>query len=663
MKARWLQFLLPLAVVGIAVGLRIGTGTSDRLFLLASDLYQQWQPRPFDPELPVRVVTIDEASVAEFGQWPWPRLLVARLVQRLEGAAAIGFDMVLAEPDRMSPTVLIATLRSAGEDVDRLAGSLDRLPDYDRRLAAAMARSDAVVMGEVLAHGAPSPLPAKAGFVFSGYDPLPAVATFSGAVGNLPELDKAAKGVGFLNHIPEWDRILRRVPLIAAVEDPATGKRAARFSLAAETLRVAQGARSHLAKGVGASGEWGRDAGMVALRIGAIEVPTDAAGRVWLHYTEPADRARRHVSARDVLHGRLAREEAEGRIFLVGTTIAGAGGSDYVATPVTQHMAGVDIHAQLIEQVLAGWHLARPDWLPPIEITAMALIGIALGLLIPQLGAARGALLTLVVLVAGIGLSAYAFDAWRVLVDPVYPATVTVAVYALSSLVGYLRSEAQQRQIRGAFARYMSPVLVDELARHPEKLKLGGEEREMTLLFCDIRDFTTMSEKMSPEELTAFINRFFTPLTEIILAHKGTIDKYIGDCVMAFWNAPLDDPHHAANALRAALAIRRRMALLNEGAAAPIRIGIGINTGPCCVGNMGSDHRFDYSVIGDAVNVAARLEGQCKVFGVELVVGEATVALAPEFDFVELGRLTLRGKAQGVRAFTTTAGAPAPPAA
>jgi adenylate cyclase len=656
MNARWLQYLLPLMVLGIAIGLRIGSGHSDRLFLLASDLYQRWEPRPFDPELPVRVVTIDEASIAEFGQWPWPRLLIARLVEHLDGAAAIGFDMVLAEPDRISPTVLISTLRSAGEDVDRLASGLDRLPDYDRRLAAAIAKNGHVVLGEALVNAAARPRPAKAGFVFSGNDPLPALAVFAGGVGNLPELDKAARGVGFLNHVPEWDRILRRVPLLAAVGDPATGERTARFSLAAETLRVAQGARSHMAKAVGASGEWGgsaASAGMVALRIGALEVPTDAAGRVWVHYTDPDDRARRHISARDVLHRRLAPDEVSGRIFLVGSTFAGAAVSDHVATPVTAQMAGVDIHAQLLEQIIAGWHLTRPDWLPPIEIAAMALIGIALGVAIPSLGAARGALLTLAVLAAGIALSAYAFHGWRVLVDPVYPATVIVAVYALSSLAGYLRTEAQQRQIRGAFARYMSPVLVEQLARHPEKLKLGGEQREMTLLFCDIRDFTAMSETMSPEELTAFINRFFTPLTEIILAHKGTIDKYIGDCVMAFWNAPLDDPDHAGNALRAARAIRRHIAKLNDGAAIPVRIGIGVNTGPCCVGNMGSDHRFDYSVIGDAVNTAARLEGQCKVFGVDLVVGEATVGLVRDAAFAELGTVTLKGKARAVRAFTT----------
>ena len=228
-----------------------------------------------------------------------------------------------------------------------------------------------------------------------------------------------------------------------------------------------------------------------------------------------------------------------------------------------------------------------------------------------------------------------------------------------SSLVSYLRSESERTQVKGAFSRYMSPALVEQLARHPEKLKLGGELREMTLLFCDIRGFTTISEQFDPHGLTHFINRFLTPMTELILERQGTIDKYMGDCIMAFWNAPLDDAEHARNACRSALAMHARLKELNAEWEAeakaenrrfiPVRIGIGLNTGPCCVGNMGSDQRFDYSVLGDDVNLASRLEGQSKTYGADTVIGPRTRECAPEYAALELDLIKVKGKTVPVR--------------
>jgi adenylate cyclase len=248
------------------------------------------------------------------------------------------------------------------------------------------------------------------------------------------------------------------------------------------------------------------------------------------------------------------------------------------------------------------------------------------------------------------------------LIDPVYPWAVITLVYLVASLLGYLRTEARQREIRNAFSRYMSPHYVQELAAHPEKLVLGGEARTMTIMFCDIRGFTTLAEGMDARTLTRFMNSFLSPMTEIITERKGTIDKYIGDCIMAFWNAPLDDPEHAQNAVRAAQAMRRELVELNHGwesealaagkSFKPVRIGIGINTGECVVGNFGSQEHFDYSLLGDPVNLASRLEGLGKVYGVDLIIGEDTAARLDNPELIEIDLVAVKGKTHAGRVYT-----------
>jgi adenylate cyclase len=265
--------------------------------------------------------------------------------------------------------------------------------------------------------------------------------------------------------------------------------------------------------------------------------------------------------------------------------------------------------------------------------------------------------------VAAIGSSWLAYRDARLLIDPVYPIVVLTAVYLLASLVGYLRTEAHQRQIRRTFSRYMSPYYVEELARHPERLKLGGQSRSMTIMFCDIRGFTSLAEHLDAETLTHFMNSYLSPMTEIVTEWKGTIDKYIGDCIMAFWNAPLDDPDHAANAVHAAQEMRRKLIELNREWQAepayqvflPVRMGIGINTGECVVGNFGSETHFDYSLLGDPVNLASRLEGLGKIYGVDLIVGEETAVRLDNPALIELDLVAVKGKIQAGRIFTLPA--------
>ena len=472
----------------------------------------------------------------------------------------------------------------------------------------------------------------------------------------LPEIEAAAAGNGSFSIESEADSIIRRVPLLFRQGDTLY------LSLAAEVLRVAQGAKTFIVKSSGGSGEqaFGEHTGINHVKIGRIVVPTDAQGRMWIHFTE--DVPERRIPAWELFAEDFDPARIGGNIVLLGTSAAGL--KDLRATPLNPVMAGVEVHAQAIEQMLLGYFLERPDWADGAEIIYLLLLGAVLIFLLPRLGALWCAVLAVAGIGAAIAASWLAFTELRLLLDPVFPSLVVLLVYLAGSLINYLRSEIERNQVRGAFSRYMSPALVEELARNPDKLVLGGEMKDMTLLFADIRGFTSISElfKGDPQGLTRLINRFLTPMTDMILERSGTIDKYMGDCIMAFWNAPLDDAEHGRHACDSALAMFGELDTLNATIKAeresagelfrPINIGIGLNSGECCVGNMGSGQRFDYSVLGDTVNLAARLEGQSKNYGVGIVIGEATRDEAPQHASLELDLIKVKGKEEAVRIFS-----------
>jgi adenylate cyclase len=374
-----------------------------------------------------------------------------------------------------------------------------------------------------------------------------------------------------------------------------------------------------------------------------------------VHYSDPVPE--RYVPAWQVLEGSLNPQLVAGHIVFVGTSAEGL--KDLRATPTNPAMPGVQLHAEATEQILAGHFLLRPDWARGAELVAIAALGLLLIALLPRLGAAWCAALGAAALAGVVAFSAWAFVERQWLVAPVYAVLAVLGVYLTGSLAAFLRTEAERREVRQAFGRYLSPAVVEQLARHPESLRLGGETRELSVLFCDVRGFTTLSEQLDPEALTRLVNRFLTPMTGILLDHGGTIDKYMGDCIMAFWNAPLDDPDHARHAAAAALAMERELEVLNarlaaeaapgSPAAPPLRIGIGINTGRACVGNFGSDQRFDYSAIGDEVNLASRLEGQSKTYGVTCVIGDATRTRLAGWACLELDLLRVKGKREAER--------------
>ena len=621
------------------------------LRLAAFDSYQQINPEKYDPDLPIRIVDIDEQSLSAIGQWPWPRTTVSDLFVGLasKGAAVVAFDILFAEPDRTSIEEIVKRLPKAQADL--VANLSAGQPTNDQVFADALKKNPSV-LAVALDQRVKAEFHPKAGFAVAGQDPRPFISDYAGVTKNLPELDNAAHGLGALNWIPDRDQVVRRVALVFRIGATLVP------SLAAEALRVAQGASTYVLKASNASGEtsFGQETGLNHIRIGQTEVPTDNTGAIYLkfrHFNQ-AD----YIPAWKVLAGKISKEEIEGRIVIVGTSAPGL--LDLRATPLDAAVPGVDIQAQVIEQLLTGRFLTRPDYALALEQFVVLVLGTILVFLLPRVSpvaAVAIGLFTIGIVVVG---SWIAFRYASLLIDSSFPALAIGSITAAVTSFVYYGVEAQRGQIRRAFDQYLAPAVVREIIAHPEKLTLGGEERELTLMFCDVRNFTAVSQGLSAVDLTQFINELLSPLSAIILEQRGTIDKYMGDAIMAFWNAPLDDPDHAAHACQAALRIFGKMGELNSAwqqraelekrTYQKVEIGIGLNTGRCCVGNLGSAHRFDYSAIGDEVNVTSRFEGLTKIYGVPAIVGKQT--LTQGFAALELDAVSVKGRTRATQIYT-----------
>ena len=664
MKINHIYKFTPVIILFFAVFIGIySPAPIERLRLMGFDQLQRLEPRPYQP-LPVRIIDIDEKSLEALGQWPWPRTVIADLLVKLQkaGAAAVAFDILFAEPDRTSPNTIVKQwqrFESLSENRE-LSELISKLPDHDEVLASRLKRLPTVlgVMFDNSGEAQNFPRP-KWSYARQGDDPRPFIQSYSGAIKALDILSSSTSGLGSINSALDSDGIIRRVPLFVRLKSGAKFSDEVFPTLSVEALRVAQRASTYLLRSSGASGDasFGENVGLQQIRVGRIKVPTTGSGQLWLHDTGHVPE--RYISAIDVINSQATSKKIAGHIVLIGTSAAGL--KDIRSTPMEAAIAGVEVHAMAIEQMMLGQHLQRPSWMPGAELIWLVLLGTILSFLIPRYGAFRCAFIALLGLAVSILTPWFAYTEYQLLVDPIYPALVIILIYVTGSFIAFLRTESEKKYVRGAFSRYLSPDLVEKLAEEPDLLKLGGETKEMTIMFSDIRGFTKISESMTASELTSFINEYLTPMTDIILQHKGTIDKYMGDAIMAFWNAPIDNPKHREEAAQAALSmmigLQKFNDSLDEKSAAdgrkrlPVSIGIGINTGTCCVGNMGSDQRFDYSVLGDTANVASRLEGQSKTYGVPIIVGEETVNSAPGFAWFELDLIRVVGKDDPVRIF------------
>ncbi len=623
----------------------------ETLRLKVFDLMQSIRPREVTVR-PVTIVDIDEPSLARFGQWPWPRTLLAELVDKVFalGAAVVAFDVVFPESDRLNPAAVAVGLPGLDAETRR---SLLALPSNDEILAGAI-ESRPVVLGRVgfaeqrsVVNEVPLSSPI---LVKKTIDAPPVAAVVVQAptlIRNIPVIEAAGAGHGLVSLLPEADGIVRRVPAVYLHGEALFP------GLAMEILRIAFQRRTLIAEMDAA--------GLKELRIArGVTVPTDGGGRVWPYFSR-RDRAK-YVSFAEVIDGTADPALFAGKLVIVGTSAFGL--HDIRATPVERATPGVEVHAQVIENALTDGFLHRPNTMIAAELLLILTGGLLMIWLVPWIGA-KGSLV-LFAIVAGSATAAawWLFTEAHILFDVAYPIIAMLLLYTFLTYMGYASEEAGKRRVREAFGFYLAPAMVEKLADDPSQLALGGETRPMSILFCDIRGFTTISEafKSNPEALTQLINKLLTPLTAVILDRRGTVDKYMGDCIMAFWNAPLNDPCHARHACLAALEMQAVMAPLNDRLAAeaaaegrsyqPLAIGVGINSGEVVVGNMGSDQRFDYSVLGDAVNLASRLEGQSKAYRVGIIVGENTRALVPDLALLELDRIRVKGKRDAVSIYT-----------
>jgi adenylate cyclase len=640
--------LVCLILLAALVALRIANPAPlESMRVRTFDFYQTLKPRQATLQ-PAVIVDIDEASLQAFGQWPWPRTLLADLVTKLAklGSAVVAFDIIFAEPDRMSPAIAAESFRNLDTET---RAQLMKLPSNDDVLADAM-RQTLVVIGESgfhLATPQAGPRPPSVGFAMMGPDPRRYLIGFPGLIRNVPALEQAAAGRGLVTIQSEPDGIVRRIPMVMNAQGALVP------AITLEMLRVVTGAGAIRIKTDAA--------GVNSVAIPGLELPTDRNAQLWIHYA-PYD-PNRYVSAKDVLEDRVPPGRVGRKLVLIGTSAVGL--RDIKATPTDPAMSGVEVHAQVLENVLTKSMLVYPTYAIGAELAAAVLFGLVIIAIGPILGASM--MLALGALV-GLGLAAgswYFFSQQRILIDATFPLLATFLVYLTLIFINYFREQLQRRRIRSAFGQYLSPSLVDKLAHSHETLTLGGEDRNMTIMFSDVRGFTTISEiyKDDPQGLTTLMNNFLTPMTNAIIENNGTIDKYIGDAIMAFWNAPLHDPAHEINACSAALEMLARVDRLNEqrqkeaGESGhrfiPLKIGIGLNSGRCVVGNMGSNLRFNYSVLGDCVNLASRLEGQSKSYDVPIIIGSKTAQAARgKFALLELDYITVKGKTEPETIYT-----------
>jgi adenylate cyclase len=655
--------LLPLIFALLhAVGI-LRLGVLDRLDNIIYDSrLMATMPKTLDDR--IVIVDIDEKSLAEVGRWPWGRNKLSALADELfdrQKIALLGFDVVFAEADESSGLKRLNEL--ARNELRDQAGFVDKLKqlqaslDYDAMFAKSLERRP-VVLGYYFTSdrdGRTSgvlPAPVMGKEALQGR-PI-TFTTWNGYGSNIAQLASAAPVAGHFNQIAAGDGVVRSLPLIAEYK----GQYYESFSLA--IFRMLAGSPA-VVPGFPKERFLTRSyQGLesIQLKLGnkTLAIPVDERVSSLVPFRGsggPKGGSFRYVSASDLLSKTIPAGDLRDKIVLIGTTAPGL--QDLRVTPVSDSYPGVEAHANVISGLLDGKILVKPDYVVGYEVVILLLAGVILAFALPLVSATKAVILSVVV-IAVLG----AFNLWLYmgygLVLPLAAAlTMAITAFALNMSYGYFVESRSKRELANLFGTYVPPELVDEMVKDPDSYSMQATNRQMTVMFCDMRGFTKMSEQMEPIQLQSLLNGVFTRLTELIRANRGTIDKYMGDCVMAFWGAPVETAEHAHLAVKSAMEMANAVRGINDDHRAKgipeIGIGIGVNTGNMCVGDMGSNIRRSYTVIGDAVNLGSRLEGLSKVYGVDIVVSESARKLAPDFGWQELDRVRVKGKDQAVAIF------------
>ena len=657
---RLFQIILLLALLCVAVTFSFSNARwREQIRNFTFDNYNIIKPRQSSDD--IVIVDIDEASLAQIGQMPWPRTVMADLVKKLKemGASVIVFDIVFAEPDRSSPWAVAEAFKKLN-GFDDLTERFKNLPDNDALFGLAIGKAENVVTGFSFTNEKTDMTPIQKG-IFPGKGIEKFVPNLIGVSASLKTISRFAAGNGSFFVSTDTDGIIRRVPMLVAHHRDESNIVSVYPSLALETVRVLAGERGGrvvLDNPEYAKLDPGRF-GVKGIEIGKEKffIPTNAKGEFLVYFSK--SNPDWYVPAWQVLDQSLSQEKIKDKIVFVGTSAVGL--KDIRSTPLDTFIPGVEVHLNIVDQILHGEYLSRSIEAEGLEAFSIVLMGLFIILFSSFIGAVSQAVIVVIVVAGSIYGGWYAFSQHGMLIDVAYPALSVMAIFMLSTVLTYLRTEKERRAVRQAFGLYISPDFMKELTSDPDKLRLGGEIRDLTIMFTDIRNFTSISEGLSPEELIQLMNDFLTPMSDLVMQNRGTIDKYMGDAMMAFWNAPLDDPEHARNACKAALSMQAALEPINEQlkkraaerGKEPVLLnaGIGINSGPAAVGNMGSKQRFAYSTLGDAVNLASRLEGQTRTYGVNILMGESTHNQAPEFAMLEMDLIKVKGKTTPVRMF------------
>jgi adenylate cyclase len=637
----WLQFTsLPLARQAI-----------QRLDYLAYDLRLKATLGTHAVDPRIVVVDIDEKSLKEEGHWPWPRDRIARLVNRLfaGGAKVVAFDMVFAEPERNSAQMVLAGLKRRGVQDDAVARLLAaHMGEFDNNaiLARELGKHD-VVLGFIL-HPRNEPptgtLPRPLAFEEPQALVNTALPKAAGYTGNLDVLHASVPHGGFFSILPDSDGILRRSVMLQRYDGkvyPSLALEAMRLYLGAEMIRLRTAPMG--------------DVNVVeVIEIGDHVIPTDQLARAMIPFRGEQG-GFPYVSATDVLRERVEGKPFDGRIILIGTTAQGL--FDLRATPVQGIFPGVEVHADLLAGMLDNNFPVEPTWAPGANFVLTLLLGVLLSLLLPRLSSAAMAFVSVGVVVVLVGCSVLLWVGGGLSLATTPPLLLVGAISSFNIAFGFWRESRDRRRLKNMFGQYVPKQLVEEMNRHPDRsYGFAGESRDMSVLFCDIRGFTSISERLTAGQLKQMLNRFFTPMTRVIFDHRGTIDKYVGDMIMAFWGAPVEDPDHAEHAVATAMDMLkeadRLSALFVAQGLPPIGVGIGVNSGVMNVGDMGSEYRRAYTVIGDVVNLASRLEGTTRFYGNGVVIGEGTwQQIKDKWLCRELDRVRVKGKSKAITVY------------
>ena len=642
------KLLLPLAILIGMIPLANPLNIFDDLRLFAFDTLQQISPREPIENDPILIIDIDDESLSNLGQWPWPRDLLSKLVENTELALTTSFDIVFGERDRTGSDVLTEQYSTNSNLVEELK----KIKPNDEVFAESMESHTTVVLGSApnnkLVNEAINP---KFGLIIQGDSPKQFLPNYTGMQNNLPSLMDSAAGIGSMS-IGGESSVVRSLPTFEVVNGQIVP------SLMLETLRVAIGASTYQIKSSNASGElaFGETTGINNIKLGNVIIPTNANGYLWLYSTYKENL--NIVPALDVIEDRFDKDFFVGKIVLIGTSASGL--LDIRNTALEKDIPGVTVIAQGIQQILNGDFLVRPDWIGGAEFLFGLFFSILICLIIQYFGPIGGLITFLIANLSSLFGSFYGFNNLNLLIDPISPLIICLMSYLIITFFNFLFTELERSKVRTAFSQYLAPEMVSRLAESSESLKLGGERKNMTFLFSDIRGFTAISEsyKSNPEELTDLINNLLTVLSNEILNNNGTIDKYMGDCIMAFWNAPTDQIDHTDLALKASFDMEKALHEFNinfkKDKGMELKIGIGINTGECIVGNMGSEKRFDYTVLGDPVNLASRLEGQSGTYGFQRILGANTVNnLQTDAYLFEVDLIQVKGKREPVKIYTS----------